>query len=89
VNVTCLAPGPTATALYDANQIPIERARRLGVMLEAETVADAGLRAMFAGRAEHIPGLLTRAMTAAAVVTPQWAIDQLRRRAPWLPKVEP
>jgi short-subunit dehydrogenase len=86
VNVTCLAPGATATALYDPEVIDVERARRLGVMLDADVVAEEGLRAMFAGRAEHIPGILTRAMTYAAVLTPQWAIDQLRRRAPWLPK---
>jgi short-subunit dehydrogenase len=86
VNVTCLAPGATATALYDPNVVPVERAKRLGVMLDAEVVAEAGLRALFARKAEHIPGLLTRAMTLASVLTPQWAIDQLRRRAPWLPK---
>jgi short-subunit dehydrogenase len=86
VNVTCLAPGATATALYDPNVVPVERAKRLGVMLDADVVAEAGLRALFAGKAEHIPGLLTRAMTLASVLTPQWAIDQLRRHAPWLPK---
>ena len=86
VNVTCLAPGATATALYDPNVVPVERAKRLGVMLAADRVADEGVRAMLAGKAEHIPGLLTRAMTFASVITPQWAIDQLRRRAPWLPK---
>jgi hypothetical protein len=84
VNVTCLAPGATATALYAATAVPVERARRLGVMMDADTVAEAGLAAMFAGEAEHIPGLLTRAMTLGAVLAPQWAIDLLRRRGPWL-----
>jgi uncharacterized protein len=86
VNVTCLAPGPTATNLYDANVVPVQRAQRLGIMMEASTVAESGLRAMFAGRAEHIPGLLARIMTWFSVLVPQWAIDLLRRRAPWLPK---
>jgi short-subunit dehydrogenase len=54
--------------------------------MEAETVADAGLRAMFAGRAEHIPGWRARAMTLLSIVVPQWVIDLLRRRTPWLPK---
>ncbi len=84
VNVTCLAPGATATALYDPDVVPVELARRLGVMTDATTVAEAGLRAMFAGEAEHIPGLLTRVMTLGAVLTPQWAIDRLLRRAPWV-----
>jgi short-subunit dehydrogenase len=84
VNVTCLAPGATATALYDPDVVPVERARRLGVMLDATTVAEAGLAALFAGKAEHIPGLVTRALTLGAVLTPQWAVDLVRRRAPWL-----
>jgi len=86
VNVTCLAPGATATALYSGTSVPVERARRLGVMMDAEVVAEAGLTAMFAGKAEHIPGRLTRAMTLAAVLTPQWVIDLLRRHGPWLPR---
>ena len=64
----------------------MQRARRLGIMMEASTVAESGLRAMFAGRAEHIPGWLARIMTWFSVLVPQWAIDLLRRRAPWLPK---
>ena len=84
VNVTCLAPGATATALYDARVVPVELARRLGVMMEPGAVADAGLRAMFAGEAECLPGLLTRAMTVGAMLAPQPLIDLIRRRAPWL-----
>jgi short-subunit dehydrogenase len=82
VNVTCLAPGATATPLYDPDTI--ERARRFGVMLDASTVAEAGLAAMFAGQAEQIPGLVARAFALGMVLTPQWAVDLLRRRAPWL-----
>jgi short-subunit dehydrogenase len=85
VNVTCLAPGATATGLYDPNVVPVERAKRLGVMMDPQEVAEAGLGAMFDGKAEHIPGMLTRVMTLGAVLTPQWVIDLLRRRAPWLP----
>jgi uncharacterized protein len=86
VNVTCLLPGPTETGLYDPSVVPVGLARRLGVMLSPDVVAEAGLRAMFAGQAEHTPGLLSRAMTAMAILTPQPAIDLLRRFAPWLPR---
>jgi hypothetical protein len=86
VNVTCLAPGATATGLYDPNQVPVQRARALGVMMAPEAVADAGLRALFAGRAEAVPGLLNRVMAVLSAWTPQWVIDLIRRRAPWLPK---
>ena len=84
VNVTCLAPGATATGLYGQTGVPVERARRWGVMMEADAVAKAGLRALFAKRAECMPGLLTRVMMVLAVLTPQWIIDLLRRRTSWL-----
>ena len=84
VNVTCLAPGATATGLYGLTGVPVERARRWGVMMEPDAVAKAGLRALFARRAECIPGLLTRLMMVVAVLSPQWLIDLIRRRASWL-----
>ena len=86
VNVTCLAPGATATDLYDPNQVPVQRARALGVMMTPEAVAEAGLRALFAGRAEAVPGFLNLVMAVLSGWTPQWVIDLIRRRAPWLPK---
>ena len=84
VNVTCLAPGATATGLYELDVAPVALARRLGVMMDAEAVARAGLEAMFRGDAEHTPGALSRAMATAARVTPQGVIDWVRRRGPWL-----
>ncbi|MBN2192412.1 MAG: SDR family NAD(P)-dependent oxidoreductase [Polyangiaceae bacterium] len=85
VKVTCLAPGPTATSLFGASDATRELAKRLGIMVEPATVADAGLLAMFAGRAEHIPGILAHLMAWGAAWTPQWVVDLIRRRAPWLP----
>jgi len=84
VNVTCLAPGGVATALYAGTGAPVELGRRLGVMMDARTVARAGVRAMLARRAVCIPGVLSRAMVVLAVLTPQAVIDVVRRRAPWL-----
>lgn len=86
VSVTCLAPGATATGLYDPSVVPVERAKKFGVMKDAAAVADAGLRAMFAGRAECVPGVFSRVMAESSAWTPQWVIDLLRRRAPWLPQ---
>ena len=85
VNVTCLAPGATATELYDTTNAPVQRAKRYGLMMDADAVAEAGLRAMFAHKAECVPGLRTRAMLFLTVLTPQWVIDLVRRRSPWLP----
>ncbi|MFY0537664.1 hypothetical protein [Nannocystis pusilla] len=53
-------------------------------MMDAELVAEAGVQALLRGDAVCVPGLVTRAMTTAAVLTPQPVIDWLRRRAPWL-----
>ena len=85
VRVTCLAPGATATGLYDPSVVPVDAAKRLGVMMGAHAVARAGLAAMFRGDAVCMPGIVTQAMTLAAVLTPQPVIDFVRRRAPWLP----
>lgn len=84
VNVTCLCPGPTTTNLYDRTAVPVERARRLGIMMEPGVVAEVGLGAMFAGRAEVIPGLLARGMAYLSMLVPQWLVDWIARRAPWL-----
>lgn len=85
VNVTCLAPGAVATGLYDQTSVPVARARRLGVMMDADAVARAGLRALFARKAECMPGWLNRGLALLSLLTPQWIIDLIRRRAPWLP----
>ena len=84
VQVTCLAPGATATGLYSSTSVPVAMATRLGVMMDAEAVAAAGLRAMFRGEAQCVPGVLARAMAVASTWTPQPVVDWLRRRAPWL-----
>ncbi len=84
VQVTCLAPGATATGLYSSTSVPVAMATRLGVMMDAEAVAAAGLRAMFRGEAQCVPGVLARAMALGSTWTPQPVVDWLRRRAPWL-----
>ena len=89
VTVTCLAPGATDTGLYDPRTVPVERARRFGVMMDAGTVADAALAALFAGRAECVPGAFNRVATLAVRLVPQRVIDVVRRRAPWLPIANP
>ena len=89
MTVTCLAPGATDTGLYDPNVVPMERARRFGVMMDPGKVADAGLRAMLAGKAECVPGFFNRLSTIFMVLVPQRLIDVVRRRAPWLPMRAP
>jgi hypothetical protein len=56
IQVTCLSPGGTWTEFMDraGNQIVAERASRW--MMSAEECAKAGLKGMFKGKAEVIPG---------------------------------
>jgi short-subunit dehydrogenase len=88
VNVTCLTPGATATALYDPNVVPVDLATRLGVMMDAKEVAAAGLQALFERRAECIPGRMNRLLAHTAALLPQAVIDAARRHAPWLPPIK-
>ena len=86
VGVTCLAPGATATGLYDATGVPARAAQALGVMMEPRAVARAGLLALFQRRALSIPGCLPKLFAFFMAVLPLWLINCARRRAPWLPQ---
>jgi uncharacterized protein len=84
VTVTCLAPGPVDTALYDTDRVPVQLARRVGVMMSPERVAREALDALFRGDALCIPGRGVRILTRATRLLPQPLIDLVRARAPWL-----
>lgn len=86
VHVTCLAPGGTATSLYDMDAAALARAKRLGFMMDAETVAEAGLKGLFEGRAEVLPGTLTKLMLLGTLLTPRWVVNLSMRWAPWRAK---
>jgi hypothetical protein len=81
-----LAPGATATALYDATGVPARAAQALGVMMEPHAVARAGLLALFQRRALSIPGCLPKLFAFFMALLPLWLINCARRRAPWLPQ---
>jgi short-subunit dehydrogenase len=71
VGVTCLCPGVTETEFFDAGRGYEEtRLRRSGAM-SASSVANAGYRAMLAGRRVVVPGLMNRL---------------LRRMVPFVPR---
>ena len=84
VGVTCLAPGPTATGLYGTATATVRRGKQLGLFLDPDRVAEAGVRGLLAGRAEVVPGLSNRILARVAALTPQWVVDLIRRRASWL-----
>jgi hypothetical protein len=60
VNVTCLIPGATATALYDQKKVNISLAKKLGIMQTPEFVASKSIRAVFKNRSTCTPGLLNK-----------------------------
>ncbi len=80
IKVTCLLPGATATNLYDPNVIKVELGKKWGIMMEASAVAEAGVKALFADKAEIVPGFMTNLMLFFSLLTPQWVIYQIRKR---------
>ena len=60
VNVTCLLPGATATALHDKDKINLSLAMKIGVMEKPEFVAKEGVTALFKKKRECIPGILNK-----------------------------
>lgn len=86
VNVTVVAPGATATRLYQAPPNTLKWATRLGVMRAPEPVARAALAAMFAGQALVVPGWSAKLSAGLMAISPRWAIDLVRRRTSLLPR---
>ena len=80
VKVTCLLPGATHTALYDTYNINVSLAMKLGIMKKAQYVARAGIKALFAGRAESVPGLLNKLVIRLLPLIPDFIIIRINRR---------
>lgn len=74
IHVTCLLPGATATNLYDPNVVDIPKAKRYGIMMDADKVAQKGIRALFHNRSVVVPGLITKLMNGFSRLTPHWLI---------------
>jgi uncharacterized protein len=79
VYVTCLLPGATATALYDTHRVNIPLAMKLGIMKKPGSVAQAGVKALFAGRAECIPGTVNKLVIIMLPFVPHFVISWLYR----------
>ncbi len=86
VNVTCVAPGATATRLYDQTGVPVKTAVKYGVMKSPSGVAQAAVEGMFRRKALVVPGFSTRLMALAMTLTPRWIVRMIRERSSFLPK---
>jgi len=73
VRVTCLCPGPTATDFQRRAQVETSRLFK-GHVMDARTVAMAGCRAMWRGKALVIPGLNNRLSAFGARFAPHWVL---------------
>jgi len=80
IKVTCLIPGATATSLYDHSKFNTPLKRKLGLMKIPESVAKAGVNALFRNRAEHIPGLLNKLIILLLPVIPYFIIGIIYKR---------
>lgn len=89
VNVTCLAPGATATGLYDRTGVPVGLAVRYKVMKDPAAVARAAVKGMFRRRAVVIPGTSAKLTAVLMALMPGWAIRLVRERTRLLPRPEP
>lgn len=85
VNVTLLAPGPTATNLFDRSRVPVEKAVRYGVMKNPAATARAGVEGMFKGKAMVVPGRSGRLILLTMKLLPSWVIRVVRERSGLLP----
>lgn len=80
INVTCLIPGATDTALYDAGNFKSPLLMKLGIMKKPDTVANAGVRALFKNRAECTPGLLNKLIIVFLPIIPHFIISIINKR---------
>ncbi|MCX8033438.1 MAG: SDR family NAD(P)-dependent oxidoreductase [Thermoleophilia bacterium] len=85
VNVTCLAPGATATSLYDQTSVPVAKAVKYGVMKHPAEVARAGVRGMFKRKGVVIPTFSAKVTALIMSLMPRWLIRLIRNRSPFLP----
>jgi uncharacterized protein len=79
ISVTCLLPGATATALYEGRKVNIPLAMKMGVMKKPEAVAKAGVKALFNGKAECIPGTLNKLVVYLLPLIPAFVIVWIYR----------
>jgi short-subunit dehydrogenase len=80
VKVTCLIPGAVATPLYGTDKYNTPLLRTLGLMKKPDSVAKAGVSALFRNRPECIPGLLNKIIVFLVPLVPHSIICLINRR---------
>ncbi len=86
VKVTCVMPGAVATNLYAQTSTPVETAVKYKVMMPAEVVARKAVAAMFKGKANLVPGAMSKVSNAAMRYTPRALIRLFQAHTDFLPR---
>jgi short-subunit dehydrogenase len=80
VKVTCLLPGAVSTAFYGTDKYNTPVFRLLGLMKTPQTVAKAGVNALFKNRPECVPGLLNKIIVFLLPLVPHSIISLINKR---------
>ena len=77
VSVTCLSPGPIATNFIQQAGMEAMQETAKKYEMSADEVAKKGLRAMFRGKSESIPGIINYLTAKASFVLPDLLLEKI------------
>lgn len=80
VTVSALCPGPTRTQFSDTAESSKSNLFQGGGVMEAEPVARAGLRGLFAGKAVIVPGFQNKLMIQTLRIAPRALVRRITRK---------
>ena len=80
VTVTALCPGPTTSDFQERAQMQNSGLVKGKKMMDARTVAQAGYRALMAGKRIEIPGLANKLLTQSLRFSPRSVVTKMVRR---------
>jgi hypothetical protein len=80
VTVTALCPGPTATGFQAAAKLENSRLIKQMKVMDSRTVAEAGYRALMAGKPVVIPGLLNKLLAQSVRFSPRGLVTKIARK---------
>jgi short-subunit dehydrogenase len=79
VTVTALCPGPTATGFQERGKMENSGLVKGKKIMDARTVAEAGYRALMAGKTVEIPGLQNKLLAQSVRVSPRSVVTNIVR----------
>jgi short-subunit dehydrogenase len=79
VSVTALCPGPTATGFQARTKLENSRLFKRMKVMDARTVAEAGYRALMAGKPMVVPGLTNKLLALSVRVSPRSMVTKIAR----------